>query len=140
MVELSFFSLSSSDSLPPKALYLIVGHFYQCYVSQLDSPEQHYCSSSNPCRIAFFTLSPIFTLRLVSSVWNDAVLKVCCNSGFFKRVEDAYYPHLWHVNTKVRTAVISRYYRVYRTIKSEHGKSGGSSLSRNLMARDLPLR
>ncbi|KAF8220713.1 hypothetical protein L208DRAFT_1063358, partial [Tricholoma matsutake] len=84
--------------------------------------EQHYCSLSDPCRIAFLAFSHFLSLRLVSSLWNEAVSKVRQESSFFRRVEDAYYPHLWHVNTKVRKFVVLRYYRTYHTISSEHGK------------------
>lgn len=115
-------SLASSNSLPPKVLHLIVDHLYLCNVLQVESLEQHYCSLSDPCRIAFLAFSHFLSLRLVSSLWNEAVSKVRQESSFFRRVEDAYYPHLWHVNTKVRKFVVLRYYRTYHTISSEHGK------------------
>jgi hypothetical protein len=123
MVESSPSSPSSANSLPPKVLRLIVDQLYLCNISQVESLDQHYCSLRNPCRIALLGFSGFLSLRLVSSVWNDAVSKLRQTSGFFRRVEEAYYPHLWHVSTKVRRAVLLRYYRVYCTISSEHGRS-----------------
>ena len=112
----------SFESLPPKALNLILHHLYLCCISRVESLKQHYCSPSNPCRIALLALSHFFSLRLLSSSWNDAVLITCKDLGFFQRVEDAYYPHPWHINTKVRKAVLLGYYRVYHTVSSEHGR------------------
>ncbi|KAF8201331.1 kinase-like domain-containing protein [Mycena galopus ATCC 62051] len=38
---------------------------------------------------------------------------------FFSPVEDGYYPHAWHINTRVRKSVLLARYRVFRTISSE---------------------
>lgn len=122
MVESTTCSPASSKSLPPKALNHIVGHLYLYLIPQVENLQQHYCSLSKPCRIVLLALSHFFSLRLVSSAWNDAISKLRNESGFFRRVEDAYYPHPWHINTKVRKAVLLGSYRVYCTISSEHGR------------------
>ncbi|KAF7330640.1 Protein kinase domain-containing protein [Mycena sanguinolenta] len=51
--------------------------------------------------------------------------KANANSAFFAPVEEGtYYPHVWHVDTRVRKAVLLGRYRVFRTISSEEGKRG----------------
>ena len=111
--------MSPTSSPPTKVLNLILCHLCALCL-QDETVEEHYCSPKNPCRVVLLALTPLLSLRVVSSAWNYAigVLQV---QNFFRRVEDAYYPHPWHINTKVRKAILLGRYRVYHTVKSEHG-------------------
>ncbi|KAF7377475.1 Protein kinase domain-containing protein [Mycena sanguinolenta] len=109
--------------------------------------QKHLCSPTAPCIIAHALLAPLVVLRLVHSTWDAAVRslglglgsgfgedrgsrekglnKANANSAFFAPVEEGtYYPHAWHVDTRVRKAVLLGRYRVFRTISSEEGKRG----------------
>ncbi|GLB35695.1 hypothetical protein LshimejAT787_0212600 [Lyophyllum shimeji] len=124
------------ESLPPlpfDALLIVFRHLVSFYTRKSCDlePDEHFCSLSDPCRVAFSAfLAPILSLRLVSAAWNVAVSSALASfdpgntSRFFKRVEDAYYPHPWHINTRVRIHVLLRRFRVYRTISSECADRG----------------
>ncbi|RDB19268.1 Casein kinase I isoform alpha [Hypsizygus marmoreus] len=113
-----------ANQIPGNVLHTIIRHILSIYTSVDMKPTDHYCSLDHPCRIVFAILSPFFDLRLVASSWNSGIkntlqsLRPTSGSGdsFFKRVEDAYYPHPWHINTKVRKYVLLRRYRVHHTI------------------------
>lgn len=108
--------------IPLKVLRLIVYNLYLLCVEDRNL-DVHFCSLNNPCRVAWLGLSPLFSTRTVSSAWNDAILGISTLKEhlFFRRVEDAYYPHAWHIDTKVRKGVLLNRYRVYRTISTEMG-------------------
>jgi hypothetical protein len=82
----------------------------------------HYCSLRRPCHSAISALSPLLTLRLVSRACNAVFLRLAESNAYFQSVEDAYYPHSWHINTKIRRGIILERYRVFRTLYSEGGK------------------
>ncbi|KAF7341903.1 Protein kinase domain-containing protein [Mycena sanguinolenta] len=101
----------------------IVHHVYLSCVSDLGC-KQHFCSPVAPCRLAVDFLGPFLTLKLVASLWNTAV-KTYKLDAFFSNVEEGvYYPHSWHINTRVRKAVLLSRYRVFRTIQAEAAHHG----------------
>ncbi|KAF9463445.1 kinase-like domain-containing protein [Collybia nuda] len=112
----------AQDHLPPKVLRFIVYNLYITCVQDRNL-DVHFCSLNDPCCVAWSGLLPLFRARAVSSTWNEAILEISTLKEhlFFRRVEDAYYPHPWHINTKVRKGVLLNRYRVYRTISSETG-------------------
>ncbi|KAF8888304.1 kinase-like domain-containing protein [Infundibulicybe gibba] len=109
----------------PRVLDIILNHIYTSFISSQDL-SGHYCSLENPCKAVAQILSPFTSLRLVSSTWNAGVQR--CNPlakyAFFSRIETAYYPHPWHINTRVRKAIILGRYRVATTISAEGGDRG----------------
>ncbi|KAJ7220668.1 kinase-like domain-containing protein [Mycena pura] len=116
----------ASAELPPKIVEQVVSHVYLSCLSQFRGPQQHFCSPAIPCRVALDLLKSWLSLRLVASPWNAAVNKLrhFARDAFFSRVEDGYYPHAWHINTRIRKAVLLSRYRVFRTIVSEDGNRG----------------
>jgi hypothetical protein len=117
----------SPSTLPLKTVEWIVYQVYLSCLSQFNTYssgcDQHFCSPAMPCVGAQALLAPMFCLRLVDSTWNAAVknFQDSIREVFFSRVEDGYYPHTWHINTRVRKAVLLSRYRVFRTIASEDG-------------------
>ncbi|KAJ7489188.1 kinase-like domain-containing protein [Mycena latifolia] len=115
----------SPAALSPRTVERIVHYVYDLCLPQLDAPgcSTHFCSPATPCKVASDLLSPLATLRLVASAWNVAVekLRQSLRETFFSRVEDGYYPHRWHINTRVRKAALLARYRIFRTIASEDG-------------------
>lgn len=127
---------------PHRALNAVLRHYLLACIDIKNKTtnfnlHDHYCSFSHPCRIIFLELVCDFlVLRLVSSEWNHAVSLVLLtlnrsgNAGsssalgdlFFRRVEAAYYPHLWHINTIVRKHTLFGRYRVCQTISSDSGE------------------
>ncbi|KAJ6482500.1 kinase-like domain-containing protein [Mycena sanguinolenta] len=112
---------------------------------------EHLCSPTAPCIAAHALLAPLLALRLVDSTWDAAVRSLGVrsrslsgydehdsrggglnhanlnhtNANFFAPVEEGtYYPHAWHVDTRVRKVVLLGRYRVFKTISSEEGKRG----------------
>ncbi|KAJ7677971.1 kinase-like domain-containing protein [Mycena polygramma] len=118
----------SLAELPLAALERIANHVYLDCLPQFNTPgcTKHFCSPTIPCRRALDLLSPLLSLRLVVSSWNAAVktFQEGMRESFFSRVEDGYYPHVFHVNTRVRKAVFLSRYRVFRTLESEDGSRG----------------
>ncbi|KAJ7472423.1 kinase-like domain-containing protein [Mycena galericulata] len=116
-------------ALPLKSVEYIVYHVYLACLPQFNSPadcNQHFCSPATPCKEALPCLSAVLSLKLVAPSWNTAVKNFQHNmrEAFFSRVEDGYYPHPWHINTRVRKAALLSRYRVFRTINSEAGSRG----------------
>lgn len=115
----------SPTALPLKLVERIVHHVYLACLPQFNTPgcNKHLCSAATPCRAALLLLFPVLSLKLVASSWNTAVknFQHTMREAFFSRVEDGYYPHAWHINTRVRKAVLLSRYRVFRTINSEAG-------------------
>ncbi|KAJ7312898.1 kinase-like domain-containing protein [Mycena albidolilacea] len=117
----------SPSTLPLKTVEWIVYQVYLSCLSQFNTYssgcDQHFCSPAMPCVGAQALLAPMFCLRLVDSTWNAAVknFQDSIREVFFSRVEDGYYPHTWHINTRVRKSVLLSRYRVFRTIASEEG-------------------
>jgi casein kinase I family protein HRR25 len=74
------------------------------------------------------SLAPFRKLRLVASWWNTAITSYEADvkdTTFFSNVEEGvYYPLPWHINTRVRKAVLLSRYRVVRTLQSEAGHHG----------------
>jgi hypothetical protein len=107
---------------PPEHPVAIVEQIvHNVYLSCVSGPnsdcKQHFCSPAAPCRVAQELLAPF----LNSSSWNAAV-KTYKLDAFFSNVEEGvYYPHPWHINTRVRKAVLLSRYRVSRTICSADG-------------------
>ena len=96
---------------------------YYVYLSCMSDQDckLHFCSPTAPCKVALSLLAPLLTLKLVASAWY-AVVKDLTNDTFFSNVEEGvYYPHAWHINTRVRKAVLLSHYRVFRTIHSDAG-------------------
>ncbi|KAJ6551203.1 kinase-like domain-containing protein [Mycena capillaripes] len=116
--------------LPLKAVERIVYHVYLSCLSQFNTNtipgNKHLCSPAIPCRGALHLLLPLLTIKLVASSWNTAVknFQQSKHESFFSRIEDEYYPHAWHVNTRTRKALLLSRYRVFRTIHSEDGNRG----------------
>ncbi|KAJ6568485.1 kinase-like domain-containing protein [Mycena capillaripes] len=106
-------------------IHCIVHHVYLSCITE-PALKQHFCSPKAPCRVARALLAPILTLKLVGSSWNTAVQNYNLPlPPFFHAVEDGvYYPHSWHINTRVRKSVLLVRYRVFRTIDSEAGEHG----------------
>jgi hypothetical protein len=116
----------SASALPLKTVERIAYHVYDVScLPRFSAPgcDKHFCSPAMPCRVAQDLLAPLYSLRLVTSSWNAAVKRFQHSMAhtFFSRVEDGYYPHPWHINTRVRKAVLLSRYRVFRTIHSESG-------------------
>ncbi|KAJ7770264.1 kinase-like domain-containing protein [Mycena maculata] len=115
-------------TLPLKSVERIVHHVYvDCLLGfNASDCSQHFCSPAVPCKQALDFLAPFLSLRLVASCWNTAVnnFQQTTREDFFSRVEDGYYPHPWHINTRVRKAVLLSRYRVFRTIHTEAGNRG----------------
>lgn len=112
-------------ALPLKAVERIVYHVYLSCLSRFNTPgNKHLCSPAMPCGGALNLLVPFLTLKLVASLWNTAVksFQESKRESFFMRVEDGYYPHAWHINTRVRKALLFSRYQVFRTIHSEDGE------------------
>ncbi|KAJ7213654.1 kinase-like domain-containing protein [Mycena haematopus] len=102
----------------------IVHHVYLSCVFDPALGCKHFCSPVALCRGALEVLAPFLGLRLVASSWNTAV-KAHKLDAFFSNVEEGvYYPHPWHINTRVRKAVLLSRYRIFRTIQSEAGHHG----------------
>ncbi|KAJ6630424.1 kinase-like domain-containing protein [Mycena sp. CBHHK59/15] len=114
--------------LHPRTVEAIVLCVYSSCLGELkvsDCP-QHFCSPAKPCRKALEIIYPLLSLRLVAPVWNEAIqcLRGSLQEAFFCRVEDGYYPHRWHINTRIRKSVLLGHYRIFRTITSEAGSRG----------------
>jgi len=123
-------------SLSPKVIFQIFSGLYAILLQSVESdsssankadgkPENvHYCSLQRPCTVAYSLFSQVYKLRLVSRDWNFCFFLFCSSSEnrFFRRVEDAYYPHAWHINTKIRKAVLLGRYRIFNTIDTEDGE------------------
>ncbi|KAJ7679754.1 kinase-like domain-containing protein [Mycena rosella] len=108
---------------PTTIVQRVVHHIYlSCTVS--DPCKQHFCSPASPCRLALDLLAPFLTLKLVASSWNTAVKQYKLDPFFLNVEEGVYYPHAWHINTRVRKAMLLSRYRVFRTIDSEAGAHG----------------
>ncbi|KAJ7097626.1 kinase-like domain-containing protein [Mycena epipterygia] len=119
----------SPPALSTKLVERVVHHIHiNACLPQFKTPDakKHFCSPAMPCSAALSLLAPILCLRLVASPWNAAVQKFqrSMSAEFFSRVEDGYYPHAWHINTRVRKAVLLSRYRVFCTIHSEAGSRG----------------
>ncbi|KAJ7705596.1 kinase-like domain-containing protein [Mycena rosella] len=119
----------SPVTLSPTSVERIVYHVYDIScLPQFNTPGcgKHVCSPATPCKVARELLAPLSALRLVASSWNTAVqnFRQAMRETFFSRVEDGYYPHPWHINTRVRKAVLLARYRVFRTIQTEAGSRG----------------
>lgn len=102
---------------------LLEGILDQIYLACIEvrSIDEHYCSLRRPCKVASEAFRAFHDVRLVSRTWNEAVQDFVASAkgGFFRRVEEAYYPYPWHINTKVRLGMVLDRYRVYHTIKSD---------------------
>ncbi|KAF4614588.1 hypothetical protein D9613_003441 [Agrocybe pediades] len=107
-----------------KNLYAILLNTWESQSSSGD--DLHYCSLQHPCAVASAVFSPLYGLRLVSKDWESCFILFCSlkENRFFRRVEDVYYPHVWHINTKIRKAVLIGRYRVFNTIDTEDGERG----------------
>ncbi|KAJ6598238.1 kinase-like domain-containing protein [Mycena vulgaris] len=121
----------SPAALPRQTVERVIFHVYHAScLPQFNTPAsgctKHFCSPAIPCTVARALLSPLLSLRLVASSWNAAVQKFqeSMRETFFARVEDGYYPHPWHISTRVRKAVLLARYRVFRTIQTEAGSRG----------------
>ncbi|KAK6974585.1 kinase domain-containing protein [Favolaschia claudopus] len=110
---------------PPAVIQCIIHWVLTSCVSSVNSDGiRHLCSASAPCKTALDLFSPFFTLKLVNSVWNNSIRELKLEA-FFSNVEDGvYYPHSWHINTRVRKGVLLSRYRVFKTIQSEAGDHG----------------
>ncbi|KAJ6536342.1 kinase-like domain-containing protein [Mycena capillaripes] len=106
-----------------KIIHRIVHHVYLSCISD-PACEQHFCSPAAPCRVALNLLGPFLTLKLVGSSWNTAVQEYKLDPFFLDLEQGVYYPHAWHINTRVRKSVLLSRYRVFRTIDSEAGDHG----------------
>ena len=87
--------------------------------------QHHFCSLARPCALASKSFQTVYILRQVSSEWNKAFMAFQSSEEyrFFRRkIEDAYYPHAWHINSKVRSSILFHRYRVFNTIDTEDGK------------------
>ncbi|KAJ7621336.1 kinase-like domain-containing protein [Roridomyces roridus] len=118
-------SLSMPSSVFP--LDRLIYHVYLTCLPFNPGSTKHLCSPGAPCILARAFLSPVLDLRLVASSWNTAVLafQQTKRGAFFEQVEDGvYYPHPWHINTRIRKAVLLSRYRVFYTIASEDGSRG----------------
>lgn len=105
-------------SIPLRVYQAILTHIYDICIQFSDS-AQHYCSPRSPCKVAWTALSPLLDLRLISTAWNEIIHDMRSSPIFFSRVEEAYYPYEWHINTKVRISVLLNRFRVYNTIASD---------------------
>ncbi|KAG6826932.1 hypothetical protein H0H92_013872 [Tricholoma furcatifolium] len=121
----------ASKAFPEDVVVLILSHLLVLFtdVGPDFDPNEHFCSLSNPCQLAWSSvLSSFRSLRLLASSWNTGVVSVLRSSSqlsdFFKRVEHAYYPHAWHINTKIRKHVLLGRFRIFKTIDSEDGDRG----------------
>ncbi|KAJ7100750.1 kinase-like domain-containing protein [Mycena belliarum] len=118
----------SPAALPPRAVERIVHHVYESCLFRIEAPgcRTHFCSPAAPCKVARDLLSPLANLKLVAVSWNAAVhaFQQTKYPRFFGDVEDGYYPHAWHINTRMRKAVLLARYRVFRTFTSEDGNRG----------------
>ncbi|KAJ7069980.1 kinase-like domain-containing protein [Mycena amicta] len=117
-----------SPAKPPLAIVEVVANeLYLTCLFQLNR-SQHYCSLAAPCKPAVDVLAPFLSLRLVSMTWNKAIMEVQRDQRgiFFSNTveEGVFYPHTWHINTRVRKSVLFWRYRVFRTIQSEAGNRG----------------
>lgn len=103
-------------------VFLILRQLYLIYVDAFVS--QHYCSLKMPCLPASTHLSKFLASRLISSDWNRAYQSLLSSKAhaFFSEIERVYYPYPWHINTRVRRAVLMNKYRIYRTIQTEYGE------------------
>ncbi|KAJ7628872.1 kinase-like domain-containing protein [Roridomyces roridus] len=102
----------------------VVHHVFLACISSLDFGSQHVCSPAAPCIVARDLLAPFLALKLVAPSWNTAV-KARTPDTFFSNLEEGvYYPHSWHINTRMRKASILSRYRVFKTIHSEDGDRG----------------
>ncbi|KAJ7586382.1 kinase-like domain-containing protein [Mycena floridula] len=110
----------------PGVVQRILEHLYVHYTVGFASASRHLCSFNNPCCDAFHGLEPFLNLRLVDSSWNSTIQlwRLSNLTGFFNRIEEAYYPFAWHINTRVRASVLLNRYRVFRTITSENATKG----------------
>jgi hypothetical protein len=107
----------------PTLVERIVTHLLELLCEQIaQSHQRHYCALLSPCPPILPAVLMLLNLRLVSSAWNLAALRVSNKHPLFCQVEEAYYPHPWHINSKVRRTVILQHYRVYRTIATENGQ------------------
>ncbi|KAF7299211.1 Protein kinase domain-containing protein [Mycena indigotica] len=116
-----------SPTKPP--LDIVEGIINEVYLScsSFLVDTRHYCSLSTPCPAALEEIAPFVNLRLVSSTWNASVTKIqhSIRGKFFTDVEaGVYYPHAWHINTRVRKSVLLGRYRVFQTISAEEGSRG----------------
>ncbi|KAF7324648.1 Protein kinase domain-containing protein [Mycena kentingensis (nom. inval.)] len=125
-------SPAPAEPIAPSVVELIANHVFSACLSQLNNPNansSHYCSLTAPCRPAHDALTPFFDLQLVGAPWRAAVAKIqaafASDSNFFTAVEQGvYYPHKWHINTRMRSAVLLGRYRTFKTITSEAAIGG----------------
>ncbi|KAJ7018678.1 kinase-like domain-containing protein [Mycena alexandri] len=103
-------------------LQCLVHHVYLSCISNL-TPSRHFCSPTAPCRVALPLLAPFRTLKLVSSLWKSVADEYKIDTFFLNVEEGVYYPHAWHINTRLRKAVLLSRYRIFRTIDSDGGTS-----------------
>ncbi|KAJ7735719.1 kinase-like domain-containing protein [Mycena metata] len=101
----------------------IVHHVYLSCISNL-ALSPHFCSPTAPCKVALALLAPFRTLKLVTSLWKRVADDYKVDKFFFNVEEGVYYPHAWHINTRVRRAVLLSRYRIVRTIDSDGGCAG----------------
>lgn len=110
---------------PWDVLIKLFANFYHlCFDCAEFRNQDHFCSLAEPCALASQLFQAIYVLRQVSSEWNKAFIAFQSSKEyrFLRRVEDAYYPHAWHINSKVRSSVLLHRYRVFSTIDTEDGK------------------
>ncbi|KAF5318060.1 hypothetical protein D9619_012086 [Psilocybe cf. subviscida] len=111
-----------------EALYaLCIADLYQCPENEDQTESTHYCSMRHPCVLAQHALHPILVnFRLVCKFW-DWIIVHEVEDRFLQpqpEIEAVYYPYTWHINTKVRRAILHGQFRVFRTIDTEGGNSG----------------
>ncbi|KAF7358434.1 Protein kinase domain-containing protein [Mycena venus] len=113
-------------SLPDQPVAIVQRIAYHVYLSCMSDQDckQHLCSPTAPCKVALDLLTPFLTLKLVASAWNTVVKNLKLDAFFSSVEEGVYYPHDWHINTRVRRAVLLSRYRVFRTIHSDAGDRG----------------
>lgn len=118
-----------------EALYaLCIADLYQCPENEDQTISTHYCSMRHPCVLAQHALHPILVnFRLVCKFW-DRIIVHEVEDRFLQpqpEIEAVYYPYAWHINTKVRRAILHGQFRVFRTIDTEGGESYVPAVSRH---------
>lgn len=103
---------------------LFANSYHLCFDCTEFRIQDHFCSLAKPCALASQLFQTVYVLRQVSSGWNKAFIEFQSSKEyrFLRRVEDAYYPHPWHINSKVRSSILFYRYRVFNTIDTEDGK------------------
>ena len=119
---------ANTPLLPLKVLEIILTQIYLSSLVELEenslkaygsgSESRHYCSLAQPCSSARPFMSSFGDLRLVCRDWDRAFVCVKRAHPFFQRLEDAFYPYPWHINSKVRSCSISGRYRVFGTFQA----------------------